>query len=176
MTEKNIFANFLLLNIWDFSLYFYVKTATPLKKVTPSFPATPLLIGILSSPLFLKNWSEAQPLSPHQQKGGVHTLQTYCLSLRYALHMLLFGTVWVLICLKSPKSFQNFSKDFKIHQLRKKSSYKMTSSNLKYITNVKQNFIIITFLKNICLLVYPSKLMSDLVKQKISDFLSRSSF
>ena len=42
MTEKNMFTNVLSLNISDFSWVFFVKIATPLKKVTPSFPATPL--------------------------------------------------------------------------------------------------------------------------------------
>ena len=45
MTEKNVFVYklFLSLNISDFSLsFFLVKIATPLKKVTPSFPATTL--------------------------------------------------------------------------------------------------------------------------------------
>ena len=43
-TEKNIFAYklFLSLNISDFNLFFMWKLQTPLKKVTPSFPATPL--------------------------------------------------------------------------------------------------------------------------------------
>ena len=64
----------MLSNISDFSLFFYVKTATPLKKVTPLFPSNPTLkTKILSSPPFLKIWSEAQP---HLQKGGggVHTM------------------------------------------------------------------------------------------------------
>ena len=64
-----------------------------------------------------------------------------------------YGAIWTLICLPSPKLFQNVSDDFKIHQLHKKSSYKMISSNLKiYITNTKQNFKIITFLKKPVLL------------------------
>ena len=41
MTEKNIFVYklFLSLIISEFSLFFYVKTATPPEK-SPSFPAT----------------------------------------------------------------------------------------------------------------------------------------
>ena len=37
MIEKNIFVYkpFFLLNSSDFSLFFYVKTATPLKKLAP---------------------------------------------------------------------------------------------------------------------------------------------
>ena len=44
MTEKNIVVDklFLLLNIWDFSLFFMLKLQPPLKKVTPSFLATAL--------------------------------------------------------------------------------------------------------------------------------------
>ena len=44
MTSKTfLFTNFFLsLNISDFNLVFYLKIATPLKKVTPSFPATHL--------------------------------------------------------------------------------------------------------------------------------------
>ena len=46
MTEKNVFAYklFLLLDISDFNFFFYVKIEPPpppLKKVTPSFSATP---------------------------------------------------------------------------------------------------------------------------------------
>ena len=46
MTEKNIFVYklFLSLNNSNFSLFFFlflVKLQSPLKKVTPSFPATP---------------------------------------------------------------------------------------------------------------------------------------
>ena len=44
MTEKNIFAYklFLSLNISNFNLFFMQKLQTFLKKVAPSFPATPL--------------------------------------------------------------------------------------------------------------------------------------
>ena len=43
MTEKNIFAHklFMPLNI-QILIYFYVTIASPLNKVTPSFPANPL--------------------------------------------------------------------------------------------------------------------------------------
>ena len=65
----------MLLNISDFSLFFYVKTATPLKKVTPLFPGNPTLkIKILSSPPF---WKFGQRLNPTCRKwggGGVHTM------------------------------------------------------------------------------------------------------
>ena len=72
---------------------------------------------------------------------------------------------------------ENFSKCCKIHQLHKKSSYKMISRNLKIcITNVKQDFKIITFLKNIFSLVSQFKLISDIFKQEISYLLSMSSF
>ena len=51
-------------------------------------------------------------------------------------------------CLYSPK-------DFKIHQVHMKLSYRIISSILKIgITNIKQNFKIMTLLKNICSLVY----------------------
>ena len=62
MTEKNIFAYKLLLslNISDINLFFYAKTATPLKKVTPLVPSnSPLNVEVLSS-----------QDSPTQQKGG----------------------------------------------------------------------------------------------------------
>ena len=52
----------------------------------------------------------------------------------------------------------------------------LISSNLKIcITNIKQNFKIIAFFKNISL-VYQFKLMSDIFKQEISDFWSMPSF
>ena len=62
MKDKNIFVYkpFLSLNISDFSLFFYVKTATFLKKVTPIFPSNhplrswDLRTDILSSPSFSK--------------------------------------------------------------------------------------------------------------------------
>ena len=57
-----------------------------------------------------------------------------------------------------------------------KLSYKVISSNLKIcITNIKQNFKIITFLKNISSLVYTFKSMSDIYKQQILDSLRMSS-
>ena len=62
MTEKTIFAYKLLLslNISDINLFFYAKTATPLKKVTPLVPSnSPLKVEVLSS-----------QDSPTQQKGG----------------------------------------------------------------------------------------------------------
>ena len=89
-----------------------------------------------------------------------------------------FGAISVLICLYSRNIFSEiFSKFCKIHQLHKKSSYKMISRNLKIcITNVKQDFKIITFLKNIFSLVYQCKLISDIFKQEISYLFSMSSF
>ena len=72
---------------------------------------------------------------------------------------------------------ENFSKCCKIYQLHKKSSYEVISRNLEIcITNIKQNFKIIPFLKNICSLVYQFKLISDIFKQEISYLLSMSSF
>ena len=73
MTEKYVFVYklFLSLNISDFSLFFYVKTATSLKKIHPLFPSNPPpKIGILTChPPFLKIWMEAQPPS---RKEGAH--------------------------------------------------------------------------------------------------------
>ena len=44
MEKKHFFDKlFLSLNILNFRLFFYVKSATSLKKDTPSFPATPLV-------------------------------------------------------------------------------------------------------------------------------------
>ena len=67
MTQKNIFAYklFLSLNISDFNLFFMWKLQSPLKKVTLLFPSnSSLKVEILSSPLFLKIWLEAQPPPP----------------------------------------------------------------------------------------------------------------
>ena len=52
MRDRNIFVYKLLLslNISNFSLFFSVKTGTPLKKSPCSFPATPT-----------KNWDPAKP-------------------------------------------------------------------------------------------------------------------
>ena len=75
MTEKFFFAYklFLPLNISDF--IFYVKIA-PLKKSSPSFPAPPLKVDVLSSPPnFLEIWLEAEP---PLQKGRVHTMWLLC--------------------------------------------------------------------------------------------------
>ena len=57
-------------------IYFYVKTASPLQKVTTLFTSRPpLKIEILSSPPFLKIWQEAQPLQPTPaERKGVHTM------------------------------------------------------------------------------------------------------
>ena len=75
MTEKNIFAYklFLPLNISDFNL-FLCENCNPsfLKKVTPSFPATPVKVKVLSSPFFLKIWLEAHPPTPFAERGGAH--------------------------------------------------------------------------------------------------------
>ena len=52
-------------------IYFYVRIVAPLKKVTPSFPATPFKSRGSVKPPFLKIWLEAEaPL----QKGGVPTM------------------------------------------------------------------------------------------------------
>ena len=79
MAEKNIFASklFLLLNISDFNFFFYVKICIhlpPLKKVTPSFSATPYQSGGPVKPPFLKILFQVQPPTPPSRKGGVHTL------------------------------------------------------------------------------------------------------
>ena len=81
MTEKNIFVyKLLLLNISDFSLFF-VKIATPLKKVTSLFSSNPL--SKLRSWEALNFWKFGRrfnplPLPPiPQQKGGVHSMCWY---------------------------------------------------------------------------------------------------
>ena len=77
MTEKNIFVYilFLPLNISDFSLFSFRKNCNPLlKKVTPSFPATPLSKLVLSSPSLLKIWWEFQPPQQKGREGGGCTL------------------------------------------------------------------------------------------------------
>ena len=81
MTEKNIFAYnlFFVIKFFIFSFFFYVKIAPPPphpptptlpEKSHPLFPTNPpLKVLVLSSPLFLKIWLEAQPL-PLQKGGG----------------------------------------------------------------------------------------------------------
>ena len=83
MTKKNIFVYkfFLLLNISDLSFYF-VKIETPLKKVTPSFPATPVSkLRSCQAPLFenlVGGSTPSSPLPPAERGGGggggVHSL------------------------------------------------------------------------------------------------------
>ena len=72
-TEKSIFVYTLLLslNISDFSLFFFVKIATPLKKVTPSFPATSLSkLRSCQAPPF---WKFGRRFNPSQaEMGGAH--------------------------------------------------------------------------------------------------------
>ena len=76
--DTNIFVYkpFLPLNISDFSLVFFVKIAPHLKKVTPSFPATPSQSWGPVKPHLLENLVGG---SIPQQKGGeeggwVHTM------------------------------------------------------------------------------------------------------
>ena len=53
------------LNISDFNFFFWKLLPPPLKKVTPSFPATPFkLRSCQAPPSFLKIWLEVQPPSP----------------------------------------------------------------------------------------------------------------
>ena len=50
---------------------FYVKIATALEKVTPSFPATPLeKLRSCQAPSFLKIWLEVKPPSRKGGRGG----------------------------------------------------------------------------------------------------------
>ena len=78
MTEKNIFVYKLFCHwIFQILIYFYVKIATPLKKVTPFLRNPPLKVEVLSSHPFLKIWLEVQPPPPtHSIKGRVHTMAT----------------------------------------------------------------------------------------------------
>ena len=73
MTEKNIFAYklFLSWNISDFNLFFMWQLQPPLKKVTPSFPAT-LLQKLRSCPAipFWKFGWRFKPLPPLLERGG----------------------------------------------------------------------------------------------------------
>ena len=74
MEKKHFFDKlFLSLNILNFRLFFYVKSATSLKKDTPSFPATPLVYFLCKnckSHLLLSqqppsiNWDPIKPLHP----------------------------------------------------------------------------------------------------------------
>ena len=90
ITEKNIFVYelFLMKNISDFSLFFYVETAPttpPSLKMSPTlFKQFSLKTEILSSPPFLEIWSEADnppppprlslPPSSPWRKGEMHTM------------------------------------------------------------------------------------------------------
>ena len=76
MTEKKIlFINFFLsLNISDFSLFFFCRNCNPrpLKKVIPSFPATPSQSCRLRScqaPLFWKFGRRFNPIPPARKRG-----------------------------------------------------------------------------------------------------------
>ena len=84
MTEKNIFVyNLFLL------LICYAKTAAfSLKKLPPSFPATPSKIWdpVSSLPPFLKTWLEAQCPPPAERGEGVCTLCPLC-TLHYVLDL-----------------------------------------------------------------------------------------
>ena len=77
MTEKNIFAYklFLLLNISDFNLFFYVKIAWKImwKKSPPLSQQPPLKVEVLSSPSFWKFCfkSNRPPAPPYQQKRRI---------------------------------------------------------------------------------------------------------
>ena len=78
MTEKNIFAYKLLLslNMSDSDLFFMWKLQPPpLKKVTSSFPATPLwkLRSCQTPPPFWKFGWRLNPLCRKGEGGGVHT-------------------------------------------------------------------------------------------------------
>ena len=74
MTEKNIFAYklFLSLNISDFHLFLCENCNSPLKKVTPSFSATPLYKLRSCQALLFENLVEGQ--TPLQKGGGVPTM------------------------------------------------------------------------------------------------------
>ena len=84
MTEKNIFAYklFLPLNISDFNSFFMWQLQPPLKKVTPSFPATPSKSCGPVKPPLLKIWLEAQPPSLAERGGGC----TLCIKTLRSLH------------------------------------------------------------------------------------------
>ena len=74
MTEKTRFVYNFFFVIEYFRFFFSVKIATPPEISHPFFPSNlPLKIAILSSPSFLKIWSETQAPSP-QQKRGMHTM------------------------------------------------------------------------------------------------------
>ena len=66
-TKIFVYKPFLPLNISDFSLVFFVKIATHLKKVTPSFPATPSQSWCPVKPHLFENLVGG---STPQQKGG----------------------------------------------------------------------------------------------------------
>ena len=77
MTEKNIFPDklFLPLNISDFNLFFKGKLQppSPLKKVTPSFPAAPLwkLRSCQAPHSFRKFGLRFNPSLPSRRGGGL---------------------------------------------------------------------------------------------------------
>ena len=82
LNRQNMQADqlFLLLNISDFNLFLCENcNPLPLEKVTPSFPATPLKVKVLSSPLpFFENLVGGSTPSP-AERGG------------YTLYILMFG-------------------------------------------------------------------------------------
>ena len=61
--------------ISDFSWFFFVKLQPPLKKVTPSFPATPLLkLRSCQVPSLFENLVGGSIPPTPKQKGRVHTM------------------------------------------------------------------------------------------------------
>ena len=106
MTEKNIFAYklFLSLNISDFNLQ-----PSPLKKGTPSFPATPpLKVEVLSSPPPLKTgWRLNLPNPPTPFLGSAHYV---CFTLYSTVTIVEFqqinvGWVWEMVVLGNAPFF-----------------------------------------------------------------------
>ena len=71
MTENNLFVYklVLLLNILDFNLLFRYKLQSPLKKVTPSLPATPSENCDLAKPYLFENLVRGSTPLPTQAQN-----------------------------------------------------------------------------------------------------------
>ena len=92
MIEKNILVLFQILD------YFSVKTATYLKKVTPSFPATPSKNWVLSShPLFFWKFGRRLDSTPLAERGRWILCQSHFILFRELVYAILNQILFVLL-------------------------------------------------------------------------------
>ena len=84
MTEKNIFVcKLFVIKYFRFSFIFYVKPPTPLKKVTPFFPAAPSKNrGPVKSTLF---WKFSRRFNPPGERGYTICLIAISLTLSFVI-------------------------------------------------------------------------------------------